>query len=24
MMDVDGQHPADMIPEFMSVSQKNP
>ena len=23
-MDADGQHPADMIPEFMSVSQKNP
>jgi len=23
-MDADGQHPADMIPEFMAVSQKNP
>ncbi len=23
-MDADGQHPADKIPEFMSVSQKNP
>jgi glycosyltransferase involved in cell wall biosynthesis len=23
-MDADGQHPSDMIPEFMSVSQQNP